>query len=97
MTDAEFEALPASVRAAITVLMDLGSTDGDHHKQYAMDQTIRILTGCPAVQKTATDYRGRQYIYTGLGESELYKRVVAAFENGEDGPQTYSWDEGIAP
>ena len=26
-----------------------------------------------------------------------YKQWVKAWEAGEDGPQTYSWDEGIAP
>ena len=26
-----------------------------------------------------------------------YPKVVAAARNGEDGPETYAWDEGIAP
>lgn len=26
-----------------------------------------------------------------------YEQWVAAFENGEDGPETYSWETGIAP
>ena len=28
---------------------------------------------------------------------EGYADWVAEFESGEDGPHTYSWDEGIAP
>lgn len=28
---------------------------------------------------------------------EDYRRFVAEFEYGEDGPQTYEWSEGIAP
>lgn len=26
-----------------------------------------------------------------------YKRLIKNFEDGEDGPRTYEWDEGIAP
>lgn len=26
-----------------------------------------------------------------------YEAWVAAYRNGEDGPDTYEWDEGIAP
>lgn len=28
---------------------------------------------------------------------EAYPAWVAEFKDGEDGPETYSWDEGIAP
>lgn len=28
---------------------------------------------------------------------EEYEAVVADAKSGEDGPETYSWDEGIAP
>lgn len=29
--------------------------------------------------------------------SSDYKEWVKNYESGEDGPETYSWDEGIAP
>ena len=29
--------------------------------------------------------------------SDDYKQWVKEYEDGEDGPDTYSWDEGIAP
>ncbi len=29
--------------------------------------------------------------------TDEYRALVADACNGEDGPQTYSWDEGIAP
>ena len=33
-----------------------------------------------------------------LCESEAaYRRWIAEHNDGEDGPDTYSWDEGIAP
>lgn len=88
---------PAPVGAAVMELMNLGSSDGGHHKQYALDQVLRILTNCPVEQRTAKDYRGEEYVYNALGESDLYKQVVAAFEDGEDGPHTYSWEEGTPP
>ena len=28
---------------------------------------------------------------------EDYERFVDSFKNGDDGPDTYEWDEGIAP
>ena len=28
---------------------------------------------------------------------DRYEQVIAEYEAGEDGPDTYSWDEGIAP
>lgn len=28
---------------------------------------------------------------------DKYERVIADYCDGEDGPETYSWDEGIAP
>jgi hypothetical protein len=66
-TDAE------RIELAIRTAMDLGSFDGDHHKQYALDQVVRILAG------------------------DRYEQLVADWCAGEDGPETYSWDEGIAP
>lgn len=66
-TDAE------RVRAALELLADVGQTDGDHHKAWVIDQTVRILTG--------DDYDG----------------WVARYQEGENGPETYAWDEGIAP
>ena len=29
--------------------------------------------------------------------ADRYERVIADYRNGEDGPDTYEWDEGIAP
>ena len=28
---------------------------------------------------------------------DMYPKWVAEWEDGEDGPETYEWDEGIAP
>lgn len=86
-------------REAVRVLMDLGGFDGDHHKQFAMDQAIRILTQCPVVKRTAKDWKGAEYEYEALGESDLYKKVIQDYCGpvDEDGYTDYEWDEGIAP
>ena len=47
--------------------------DGGHHKQWYLDQIVRVLTG------------------------DDYLKYVASEESGEDGPETYLWEEGIAP
>jgi hypothetical protein len=61
----------------LSVVLDLaeigGSVDGAHHKQWALDQIVRVVKG-PAYDAWRDDYC-----------------------SGEDGPETYEWDEGIAP
>lgn len=58
---------------AISLIWEYGGIDGDHHKQWLIDQVLRALCG------------------------RKYKEWVKNFEDGEDGPQTYEWDEGVAP
>lgn len=52
-----------------------GGIDGNHHKQWVLDQLIRLC--CES-------------------ESE-YQEWVEKYEDGDDGPETYEWNEGIAP
>jgi hypothetical protein len=52
-----------------------GGIDGSHHKDWVIDQMVRILAG----------------------SDEQYQKIVADACDGEDGPKTYSWEEGIAP
>jgi hypothetical protein len=77
--------------------VDSGQVDGEHHKAWAIDQIVRALTGCPIVTRTAVDTHGERYEYPSQGESEEYRRFLAAYRAGEDGPDTYHWEEGIAP
>ena len=77
---------------ALQVAADFGMEDGDHHKMWVIDQMVRILTGCPTVERTSRfpDVNGNTYTYQGLGESDAYREFVARGRGGE-------WDEGIAP
>jgi hypothetical protein len=66
-----------SAEEKITNALELAAkykgVDGAHHKDWLLDQMVRVLTG------------------------EDYEKFVAEAKAGEDGPETYSWDEGIAP
>jgi hypothetical protein len=81
----------------LELLWSSSQTDGSHHKAWVLDQLLRILTECPTIDKTTKDYKGDEYTYKTLGESEEYKEFIKNYENGSDGPQTYQWDVGIAP
>ena len=50
-----------------------GGFDGAHHKQWVLDQLVRIVAG------------------------DGYEKWVAEHRAGDEGPDTYEWDEGIAP
>lgn len=56
----------------LMLIQEWGGIDGAHHKQWLLDQLVRVMT---------TDY----------------EKWVKEFEAGEDSPNTYSWDVGIAP
>ena len=81
---------------ALAIADAYGSVDGGHHKMWVIDQMVRALTSCPIVVKMAT-YDGKPYSYEDQGESAEYLAWVIAFCAGEDGPQTYAWDVGVAP
>ncbi len=58
---------------AAAIGLQYGGIDGGHHKQWVIDQMLRILLG------------------------DDYEREIAEYKSGEDGPETYEWDEGVAP
>ena len=90
MTDDENprRVLAARITKALKYAED-GVYDGAHHKTWVIDQMVRALTGCPMVEKHATDAHGTPYSYEAQGESAQYKAFVAAAGR--------AWDEGIAP
>ncbi len=63
----------ARIGKALGIANRYGGIDGAHHKQWGIDQMVRVLTG------------------------KSYELWVALHKGGEDGPNTYDWDEGIAP
>jgi len=65
--------LESRAEKVMSLIEQFGGIDGDHHKQWVIDQILRVLTGSG------------------------YGAWVAAYCNGEDGPDSYAWDVGIAP
>lgn len=58
------------IKQALEIVGKFGGIDGEHHKQWVLDQVVRAL-------------------------SDNYDEWEQ--KAGEDGPDTYEWDEGIAP
>lgn len=84
------------IEKALSIAVAYGGNDGAHHKDWVIDQMVRALTGCPVEKVTRTSEK-QSYEYQEQGESEDYKTLVSEACNGDDGPQTYSWETGIAP
>lgn len=76
------------IKLALTLLVRYKGIDGHHHQEYATDQVVRALTGCP--MDDMDDYETQ-------GKSDEYLKLVADAKDGEDGPETYDWDEGVPP
>lgn len=86
------------IKLAIKTLMNYGGVDGAHHKQFALDQTLRILTGSQNETVESIDKHGVKYSYEILGESKEYRQVVAEYCNEDaNGNREYEWDVGIPP
>lgn len=101
MTDAErihtAVILAERIHAAIDIAVRYGGNDGSHHKMWVIDQMVRVLTGCPPTITGGTSADGTPWSFTSYGECDEYHQLVAAARAGEGGPETYSWDVGVAP
>lgn len=75
-----------------------GMCDGDSHKAWVMDQVARILNGTPVTVVERRWDDGTTVLDVDLGEPTAeYLEWVRQTNHGEDGPDTYEWDEGIPP
>jgi len=95
----EAQELQARIQKALELAVQSGGVEGDHHKAWVIDQMVRELTGCPTVQRESPFpwADGKKHIVDTLGESEEYLELVRRAREGDDGPETYDWDTGIAP
>ena len=72
--------------------------DGSRHKAWVFDQVARILNGTKVIVKEASwDSGYKEYRITLDTPSQAYTDWVTEMKDGEDGPGTYSYDEGVAP
>jgi hypothetical protein len=90
--DDDKSAAQKAIELALNIAAEYGTIDGGHHKMWVIDQMVRALTGCPSLRIECGSCS-----YDELGKSKVYREFVRKFEDGADGPETYSWDEGIAP
>jgi hypothetical protein len=85
---------------AMVFIERYGQIDGEHHKQWVLDQVVRILKGCPVIIKQArwTDHPPEWRFNVGEETAE-YKEwrdeMLGATE--KDGSREYSYDEGTPP
>ena len=61
------------ILAALEIAWRYAANDGAHHKDWVIDQMVRLLA------------------------KDKYEHFVQKHNEGEDGPNTYEWQEGIAP
>lgn len=72
--------------------------DGSHHKDWLIDQIARILKGTKVVIKLARWENGSEEERFVLDGAPIeYYKWVEEMRAGEDGPNTYSYDVGVAP
>ena len=72
-TDNDQTSDEVKIKTALDLAIRFGGIDGAHHKDWVIDQMVRILAG------------------------DGYGQLVKDACDGEDGPETYSWEVGIAP
>jgi hypothetical protein len=72
--------------------------DGAHHKDWLIDQIARINLGAEIIVSEASWDNGTKELRYELDKpTEKYLDWVASMKDGEDGPDTYDYNTGIAP
>lgn len=86
--------LEERIKIALFCAHQYGQIDGAHHRLWVIDQMVRALTDCP---HEVIEEFGDGIKICEFGKSEEYLEFVREHNDGEDGPNTYTWDEGIPP
>lgn len=82
---------------ALLYISSYGGYDGAHHKDWVLDQVVRILNGSKIKLKKATWDNGHfEYRYS-VGKSKKYTKWVDDVIRDEDGEINYDYELGIAP
>jgi len=89
--------LKQRVELALEYALRFGGADGSHHKAWVIDQMVRALTGCPQQRLVTTHRDGDSSEHVVQGKGDEYIGFVRRARAGFNGPDTYEWDEGIAP
>jgi hypothetical protein len=70
----------------LRIALRFGGIDGEHHKNWVIDQMVRALTGCEFNTNDVC-----------VKESQEYKNFVEDAKYDEKGEDVYYWDCGKAP
>jgi hypothetical protein len=73
----------------LQLVIRFGQIDGEHHQRWLIDQVVRGLSG------GVPEFDGGEV--GGFRATEDYHEQIRRACDGEDGPDTYDWDQGIAP
>jgi hypothetical protein len=83
---------------ALYFIEHYGQYDGENHKQWTMDQVARILLGTKVIINKASWANGQFEYRLNLDKpTKKYKKWVKSVKDGEDGPNTYGYNEGVTP
>lgn len=83
---------------ALYFIQRWGGFEKEHQKAWVLDQVARILNGTPIIVEEKRWADGTNQFQVTLGEpTSRYHRWVAETCEGSEGPNTYDYDEGIAP
>lgn len=91
----QFEITPQ--KGALLFIEMYGGIDGDHHKDWVLDQVARILNGAPIAVKQASWSNGHTELRYTVGTSDQYVNWTETVQLDNDGNRVYSYNEGIAP
>ncbi len=84
--------------AALAMIAEYGGCESEEHLRWLLDYVARVLTGCPKEMSVVQIVNaGKLCTPEQLGESNAYKVFVARYNDGDEGPDTYEWDTGVAP
>lgn len=85
------------IEMALYIMEENVGIDGGHHKAWVLDQVARVLHKSPVRHIERRWDNGLVDHRYDVEDNEAYHEWVRKVKDGEDGPDTYSYDEGIAP
>lgn len=74
-----------------------GGIYGDHHKAWVIDQIAQIMKGCDIEVRIRRWEDGHTETQFEVIPNLRYYNWIKEMKYGEDGPETYEYDQGIAP
>lgn len=94
----EMKSLEEQREWSLNYIISYGGIDGVHHKDWVLDQVIRIMHGTPVETRLARWDCGTEDLrFNTLEPTQNYHDYIAESCHGEDGPDTYHHNVGCPP